>query len=248
MELKGIDVSKHNGVIDWKKIKNSGIDFAIIRTGYGKVNNAKQRDEQFENNYRGAKAEGIKLGAYHYSYALTVEDALMEADFVLDMLNGKQFEFPIYFDIEDKSQMNLTKKQCTEITDAFCKKLEKENYWVGVYSFDSFFSTHFDIDIQDRYTIWVARVENIKPTSCKKYDIWQYSHKGSVTGSSVETDLNIGYKDFEPIIKKFKKNGFVESVKVYSVKFTGISTKGETDTIVKIIGDMGYKDHVIEEK
>ena len=208
--FKGIDVSKHNGVINWQRVKASGVDFAIIRTGYGNVDNAKQRDAQFESNYKGAKAAGLKVGAYHYSYALTVQEAVKEAQFVLKIIAGKSFEYPIYFDIEDESQKKLTKQQATAITKAFCETLEKAGYWSGVYSYDSFFASHLDASIQDRFTCWVARVENVRPTYCKKYDVWQYSWKGSVPGSSIETDLNISYKDFSAIIPAAGKNGFTK--------------------------------------
>ena len=105
--MKGIDLSKHNGAVDWDKIKADGVQFAIIRTGFGKFAPS-QKDIQFERNYKEAKRVDIPIGCYHYSYALSVEQVEMEADFVLDIIKGKKFEFPIYFDIEEKTQEKLS--------------------------------------------------------------------------------------------------------------------------------------------
>ena len=104
MVTHGIDVSKHQGVIDWRKVK---AEFAILRAGFGRY--ANQKDTQFERNYAGAKAAGIPVGAYWYSYARSAEEAREEAKACLQVLQGKQFEFPIYFDIEDCSQSYLAK-------------------------------------------------------------------------------------------------------------------------------------------
>ena len=95
-----IDVSKHNGDIDWAKVAQSGVKFAIIRTGFGKEA-TNQIDPKFEANYKGCKDNGIFVGAYHYSYAKTTEEARREAEFCPKIIENKQFEFPIYFDIED---------------------------------------------------------------------------------------------------------------------------------------------------
>lgn len=206
-EFKGIDVSAHNGLLNWQQIKASGIDFAIIRAGFG-VEAPNQIDKQFENNYNNAKAAGVKLGAYHYSYAKTAAEAKREAEFLLKIIKGKKFEYPIYFDIEEKCQVTLGKAQCTEIVNSFCGELEAAGYWAGVYSFDSFFATNLDESIQKRYTIWVASVENRQPTSCKTFDVWQHSWIGAIPGSSAKTDLNISTKDFAAIIPAAGKNGY----------------------------------------
>ena len=105
MQRKGIDVSTWQGNIDWNKVKADGIEFAMLRSSFGKENPDKQTDNKFWQNYRNAKAAGVPIGAYHYSYATTVEDAKKEADFFLSIVKGCQFEYPIAFDIEDDSQM-----------------------------------------------------------------------------------------------------------------------------------------------
>lgn len=223
--VKLIDVSAHNGVIDWGKVKQSGINGAIIRTGFGEEHPS-QIDKRFEANYSGAKAAGLPVGAYHYSYAETAEEAEKEADFVLKLLKDKQFEYPIYFDIEEKVHTTLSREVCDSIVTAFCSKLEKAGYWAGVYSFDSFFATHLSTAIVQRFTAWTARVENIKPTYCKAYGMWQYSWKGFVPGISGEVDLNYCFKDFPAMIKGRNLNGFIEKTYTVTAVKAGIC-KGE---------------------
>lgn len=217
MELKGIDLSYSNGKVDWNKIKAHGIDFAIIRMGYG-IDNPNQVDKQFDVNYQGAKSVGIPIGAYHYSYAYSVEEAEKEAQFALKLLRGKKFEYPIFYDIEEDGHVKLPKSLCSDIVRTFCNILEKQNYWAGVYSFDSFFFNNLEENIPLRYTAWVARTSG-EPRYCTNYALWQNSWKGSIPGSSAETDTNICYEDFETLIKQHGKNGFsVGSEKIYTVK------------------------------
>lgn len=221
--LKLIDVSAHNGVVNWEKVKKSGVDGVIIRTGFGEEHPS-QIDTRFEANYKGCKDVGLPVGAYHYSYATTPEEAEKEADFVIKLLKGKQFEYPIYFDIEDRVHVELSKETCDSIVIAFCSKLEKAGYWAGVYSFDGFFSSNLSTAIIQRFSAWVARVENVKPTFCKAYGMWQYSWKGFVPGIVGEVDMNYCYKDFPALIKSRGKNGFaVEQTYTVTAVKGGIS-------------------------
>lgn len=204
--MKIIDVSKHNGVIDWKKVKASGIDGVIIRAGYGRE--ISQIDKTFESFYAGAKSAGLLVGSYWYSYAITAAEAEKEAGVFLQAISGKKFELPVYFDIEEQKHVALGKAVCTDMVATFCSTLENAGYFAGVYSFDSFFSSNLESYIQDKYSCWVARVENIKPTYCKKYDMHQYSWRGKVNGINGDVDLNNCTKDFETIIKRNGMNGF----------------------------------------
>ena len=106
-------MSVHNGDIDWQKVKADGIDFAILRASYGKLES--QKDQKFEQNYAVAKAVGIPVGAYWYSYAMTPEKAELETDVFLSVIKGKQFEMPVYFDLEEKKQFDLGKEQVSAI-------------------------------------------------------------------------------------------------------------------------------------
>jgi GH25 family lysozyme M1 (1,4-beta-N-acetylmuramidase) len=205
MEMRLIDVSKHNGSIDWQKVKADGIEGVIIRAGYGRL--LSQKDSCFEKNYAGAKAAGLHVGAYWYSYATDADIAKTEAAVFLDAIKGKSFDLPLYFDIEDACQLKLSKAACTDIVYCFCNVMEDAGYYCGVYSFDSFFASHLDGSISERYSVWAARVENVVPIYAKGYDIWQYSWKGKVDGINGDVDLNTAYKDFPSIITSKGLNG-----------------------------------------
>lgn len=204
---KLVDLSKWNGNVDFAKVKAAGIDGVIIRTGFGKKN-PKQKDGRFEEYYSKAKAAGLYVGAYHYSYAKSASDAEKEADFMLEMLKGKSFELPIYGDFEEQGK--LAPKTCNDIVNAFCGHLEAKGAWAGVYSYDSFFRDKLSEDIPKRYTTWVARVENIRPKCVPAADIgiWQYSWKGRIDGIKGDVDMDYCYRDFPALIKKTEKNIF----------------------------------------
>ena len=203
--MKGIDVSVHNGNIDWQRVKNAGIDFAILRAGYGRL--ASQKDEKFEQNYSGAKAAGIPVGAYWYSYAMSEDEARLEADVFLSIIKGKQFEMPVYFDLEEKKQFDLGKEKVSAIMRAFLERVEAAGYFVGLYGSASSLTTHTADDIKSRYTIWLAHWVN-QTNYSGAYGIWQYSEKGKVDGISGNVDLDICYKDFPTIIKGKGLNGY----------------------------------------
>lgn len=207
--MKLIDVSRHNGDIDWTRVKNdktNNIEGVMIRAGYGKT--ASQKDRKFEENYKGAAEQGLHLGAYWYSYALTADEAELEAKAFLECIAGKRFDLPVFFDIEDKTQVPLGKKVCTDITERFMKVLEEAGYFAGVYSFDSFFASNLSEDIRKKYAIWVARVENIAPQNAPEWGIHQYSWKGRIDGIKNDTDLNECRKNYPQTIKAAGLNGY----------------------------------------
>lgn len=218
--MKGIDVSKHNGNIDWGTVKTSGVDFAIIRAGYGRLTT--QKDIKFEANYKGAKAAGIPVGAYWYSYAQNTAEAILEAKACLEVIKGKKFDFPIYFDIEESSQVKLGKAVCTKIVQAFCQELENAGYFVGVYSFNSFFQTNLEDEIRKRYATWIARTpknDDGKTIVAPSYNcgIHQYSFKGKINGISGDVDLNKCDTNYPELIRRKKLNGY-ESYRVTAEK------------------------------
>ena len=202
---KGIDVSAHQGKIDWKK---ANVDFAILRAGFGKV--ISQKDEQFEANYSGAKAAGIPIGAYWYSYAMTPDEARQEADVFLEVIKGKHLEYPVYFDIEEQKQLALGKEKVSAIIKAFLEKVEKAGYWVGLYMSASPLSDCVTDDIKNRYAVWVANVGVSKPAYSGAYGMWQYSWKGSVSGITGDVDMDYCYVDYPSQIKARGLNGFGE--------------------------------------
>ena len=199
----GIDVSKHQGMIDWSKVKT---DFAILRAGLGRYTS--QKDPQFERNYAGAKAAGIPVGVYWYSYAKSAEEAREEAKACLQVLKGKRFEFPIYFDIEDSTQGNLSKAVLTAMCEAFCDTLEKAGYFAGVYASTYWFTSKLNhARLVGKYTIWLADYRACYNKTLKR-DMHQYTSNGHVDGISGRVDRNTCTRDFPGVIKKAGLNGF----------------------------------------
>lgn len=188
--MKGIDVSKHNGVIDWDKVK---VDFAIIRIGFGMYEN--QKDEMFERNYTEATKINIPVGVYHYSYAKSVDEAIKEAELVIKWLNGRKLDLPVYFDIEDDSQKNVSRVILDGMCEAFCNRIEKAGYWAGIYS-NKYWATSVisGIKLGKKYTYWIAQYTD-KCTYTGDYAIWQYTSKGKVNGISGNVDMNEMVKD-----------------------------------------------------
>ena len=188
--MKGIDVSKHNGVIDWDKVK---VDFAIIRIGFGMYEN--QKDEMFERNYTEATKVNIPVGVYHYSYAKSVDEAIKEAELVIKWLNGRKLDLPVYFDIEDDSQKNVSRVILDGMCEAFCNRIEKAGYWAGIYS-NKYWATSVisGIKLGKKYTYWIAQYTD-ECTYTGDYAIWQYTSKGKVNGISGNVDMNEMVKD-----------------------------------------------------
>ena len=239
MEMKGIDVSVHNGTIDWNKVKAAGIQFAILRAGYGRV--ASQKDGKFEENYKNAKAGGIPVGAYWYSYAVTPDEAKLEAQVCLEILKGKQFEFPIFFDQEEKKTLDTGKANCSAMIRAFCEVLEKAGYWVGLYTSRSCLSTHIEDDIKTRYAIWAAEWAS-KLNYSGSVGIWQYSSKGKINGISGDVDLDTSYVDYPTSVKKAGLNGFAKQTTEPAENTNPPKTEtNKTVTVSVQIGDEVYK-------
>lgn len=204
--FKGIDVSKHQGKIDWQKVKADDVQFAIIRAGYGRE--ISQKDPRFEENYAGCKAAGIPVGVYWYSYAMSAEEAKIEAQVCIEAIKGKQFEFPIYFDIEEKKQLALGKEKCSEIAKAFLETVENAGYWVGIYSSKSHLENYITDDIRNRYAVWVAHYGVAKTTYSGTFGMWQKSSTGNVNGITGNVDINECYIDYPSAVRSAGLNGF----------------------------------------
>lgn len=182
-----IDVSCWNSGIDYDAVKASGIDSVIIRAGYGRE--VSQKDSQFENHYAGAKAAGMNIGVYWYSYADSVQDALTEAEACLACIKGKSFNLPIYFDMEENWQTALGRAKLTTMAIAFCQTIEEAGYRAGVYSNVNWFSNFLNYSsLADKYSIWLAQWGTT--TYSYDCDIWQYSEDGYVPGIYGDVDMN----------------------------------------------------------
>ncbi|MCR5485781.1 MAG: glycoside hydrolase family 25 protein [Clostridiales bacterium] len=201
----GIDVSEYQGTIDWKKIKNDGKDFAIIRCGYGRFPD--QIDSKFEENYREAKKAGINVGTYLFSYATSVQQAQAEAKNMLGFIKGKQFEYPVVYDVETNAHKKLGKKALSENVRAFCETVEDAGYYVSIYANLDFLNNFLEKSVTQRYDIWLAQWAK-KPTYKGKYGMWQYSASGRLPGTSTAVDLDMAYKDYPSIMRKNGLNGF----------------------------------------
>ena len=201
-QKKGIDISYCQPKVDWGKVD---VDFAILRAGYGKY--TKQKDTMFESHYAGAKSRGIPVGAYWYSYAMTEDEARQEADACIAVIKGKQFEYPIYYDVEEKKQFDLGREKVSAIIRAFLERLESAGYWVGLYGSYSSLTTFTDEDIRKRYAVWLAHWGVTKSPYSGAYGIWQYN-VGKVAGIDGDCDLDYGYVDYPTQIKSKGLNGF----------------------------------------
>lgn len=204
-DMKGIDVSSHNGKIDWQKVKAVGIDFAILRAGYGKLE--KQKDDRFDENYKGAKNADIPVGAYWYSYAMDEDEARQEADVFLAVIKGKQFEYPLFYDVEESKQFELGKEKVSAIMRAFLERVESAGYFVGLYGSAFSLVTHTENDIKSRYAVWLAHWTE-RTNYSGAYGIWQHSCKGKVDGIIGDVDLDKCYVDYTEKIKAVGLNGF----------------------------------------
>ena len=205
MEFRGIDVSKWNGNINWDKVKSAGINFAIVREGYGK-RDPHQVDKKFKDNINGAKSVGIHTSVYHYSYADSVEDAINEARFCLENIEGFKLEYPVIIDVKDKEQLKLNNRQRTDIVKAFCSEIEKHGYYAMFYCNLNWLNNYlYKDELLPKYDLWLAQWGVDAPSvSC---GIWQYSSCGKVEGISGNVDLNISYKNYPEIIKSKGLNG-----------------------------------------
>lgn len=205
---KGIDISKWQGNADFNAIKHSGVEFIIMRAGYGR--DVSQRDEKFETYYAACKKHEIPCGVYWFSYARTPEDAEREAAACLEVIKDKQFEYPIYFDMENSVTVNLAnlgKAQCTAIAKAFLDKVEKAGYWVGLYMSKSPLESFISEEVRQRYAVWVAHYTD-KTTYSGQFGMWQYSDTGKIPGIIGNVDLDLCYVDYPTEIKKAGLNGY----------------------------------------
>lgn len=206
MQKLGIDVSAWQSNVDWERAKASGVDFAILRCGFG-MNMTSQDDNTFERNAKECERLGIPYGAYLYSYATNVDKAKSEAEHVLRMLKGRKLEYPVYYDLEDAVVSAVGPKQILANAQTFVKTLEDAGYWVGIYANTNWWNNYLTDPWYDNVARWVAQYH----TECqyeKDYGIWQYSASGKVDGVKGNVDMNYAYLDYPKLIKEAGKNGF----------------------------------------
>lgn len=208
--MKGLDISSYQNGINFDVIKCAGIEFLILRagfTGWGTGVNY-NKDACFENFYKQAKSRGIPVGAYWYSCSNTYQKGVAEARFMYEnCLKGKQFEFPIYIDVED-THHQLNKRGVTDAIIGFCETLEAKGYYVGIYASDiSGFQDKMYLNELNAYDKWVARYES-EPKYVKQYGMWQSTSSGRINGYNGNLDTDVAYKDYPSIIKSNGLNGY----------------------------------------
>lgn len=187
---KGIDVSVHQGRIDWASVAPQ-VDFAILRIGFETT-----LDTQFTNNAAGCNANGVPFGVYIYSYAESEAEAIAEANFVINALKNYDVDLPIFFDIEDQVHRVLSSTEIQNIVKAFCDTIRDAGYEPGLYTFLSWFNSYFGGSYYNSLPKWVAQIDVSKCSYAKGLTMWQYSWTGSFSGISGDVDCNYYYGEF----------------------------------------------------
>ncbi|MDE6727520.1 MAG: 1,4-beta-N-acetylmuramidase [Oscillospiraceae bacterium] len=189
----------------FKKVKESGIEFVIVKAGY-----STSTVPTWEINYANAKNNGLMVGAYWYSYATTIEQGVEEAKAFIAALKGKQLDFPVYLDLEERSQFNKGKGFCTQLVEAFCGELTKAGYYAGVYCSTYWYTNFVEEKVREKYPAWIADYRG-ECYYTGTYGIWQYG-VGKVSGIVGDCDLDEGYVDYSVYIKENGLNGYPKEI------------------------------------
>lgn len=245
----GVDISKYNGNVNMRVAKQSGVEFVILKAGSG----ARGEDPYFQTNYKNAKAVGMPVGAYWYSYAMNVSEAKGEAIRFLKLLSGKQFEYPVYLDFEDPSQRNISRSTKTDMAIAFMDILEKNGYYTGLYSSGDWINNKFDRARMKSYDVWIAHWYVNTPRCYRSYGMWQYTNKKQVPGvpSTGEggVDANYAFIDYPNVIKTAGLNGFKKNVQKAEVKgLTKMEEEKLLDQIKQTVVTYEAKDYELAVK
>ena len=196
--ILGIDVSTWNGNIDWNKVKNSGVSYVIIRTGFrGSTQGALVEDNKFRQNIQGATNAGLKVGVYFFSQAINEVEAVEEASMVLSQVKGYKLTYPVFIDVEPSGGRadGLSSGDRTKVINAFCQTIQNGGLRAGVYANKTWLSQKMNVSALSGYKIWLAQY-NSKVTYTGRYDMWQYSEKGKVAGISGNVDMNLSYLSY----------------------------------------------------
>lgn len=198
----GVDVSSYQGRIDWDEVADSGIDFAMIRILTGKRTSNLDKDAYFEYNYQHARAAGIKVGVYRYTYAYTKSGARQEATEIVDALGGRYLEYPIVLDLEDSMVLNnTTREKRTEIIQEYKKIVERAGYKFALYANKNWLENYIEPEALEGVDIWLARWRSLDQgpgyNGPGNLTMWQYTSSGSVNGISGNVDRNVSYKNYK---------------------------------------------------
>lgn len=196
--IMGIDVSKHNGNIDWNAVKNAGVNYVIIRCGYrGSATGVLVEDQKFRANIQGAQAAGLKVGIYFFSQAVNEREAIEEASLAISLIRNYKITYPVYMDVEDAHGRadGMDAGTRTQVIRAFCETIRNSGYTAGVYANKTWLGSKMNVGSLGSYKIWLAQYA-ATPTYSGRYEMWQYSSKGRIAGISGDVDLNISYMSY----------------------------------------------------
>jgi len=215
MAFRGVDVSKYQPNIDWKKVKESGISFAIIRTGYSQTT-----DNKFVSHIQGALEAGINVGVYCYAKANNVTEAVEEADYVLGLIKPYRISYPVCYDVESTNLQALDNQKRTDIAIAFCERIQSAGYYAMIYTNKNWLENMLDYNRLKPYDIWLAQWAT-KPTWNGTYGMWQYG-LDHVDGIG-DCDCDVSYKDYPDIITKGGLNNLASNTLCIGsrIKYTG---------------------------
>lgn len=192
----GIDVSKWNGSIDWAAVKNSGVSYVIIRCGYrGSSTGALIEDPKFKSNIQGAKAAGLKVGAYFFTQAVSDVEAVEEASMAASLCSGYGLSYPVFLDVEGSNGRGdaIDAATRTMVCKTFCATMANSGFSTGIYANKTWLTSKINTGSLTGYKIWLAQYAATPSYSATRYDMWQYSSKGKVSGISGNVDMNISY-------------------------------------------------------
>ena len=219
-EIRGIDVSKWQYPVDWEKVKASGIRFVMLRASYGKG-----LDTRFKEHLAGVKAAGIPFGVYHFTTAVTPQEAEAEIDWLFTQLNGEKLDYPVAFDMEDEGNRytGMTKAERTAIAAAALARIEQHGYYAMLYTNLDWLTYKLDAAALSAYDVWLAAWRKTRPASYA-HGIWQYGG-GPVDGIAGNVDLDIAYKDYPAIMKAAGLNGWGDDVPIPAPEYKTYTVK-----------------------
>ena len=238
MKEFGLDLSKHNGDLNFTAIKNAANNFVILRAGYG--NSVSQKDTKFEEYYKSAKTAGLKVGAYWYSYALTPSEAIIEAKCFYEVIKGKQFEYPVYFDIENRDHhKGASNAELVKMCQNFCDFMESKGYLAGVYANTDWFTNYISGLPKGKYNEWEANyglnngtLQDVKLVRNPR--IHQFTSNYELNNKKF--DRNVSYFDFETVIKERGLNGFSKN------RLGKLTDNQVANEIIQGVGEWGNGD------
>ncbi len=214
--VKVIDVSSHQGTINWERVKADGVDYAFIRLGYtGYATGKMNVDARYQENMRNAQAAGVKVGVYYYSQAIDRWEAAEEAQLVLDNLRGYTLDLPVVFDVEGAPARSartngLSSQRYTNIINSFMGTVQNAGHEVMLYSYCKFLLSNLDMTQLSDYPLWLAQYYQV-PFFPYDFEIWQHSPKGWVDGIAKDVDINLMFIKTPPVVEALSAEGQEEA-------------------------------------